>query len=101
MRLLSNKACSSNCHICGNGELSPNGAFFAGRCNSESDLGSGEDVCPWEDTNYCLKLKITFDPDLRRRTEFIENNLFDDEMLNNFPKQERDEMSRFLSQREC
>ena len=96
-----NKAHSSNCHICGNGELSPNGKFFAGQCKSESDLGDKQEVCPWENRNYCLKLKITFDPDLRRRTELIENNLFDDELLSNFPKQQRDEMSRFLAQREC
>ena len=87
------------CHICGNTELSSNKEFFAGKCDSEKDLGKHEDECPWDDNQYCLKLIITFGLEARRTTKFIESSFRDTSALNLIPEKQRDEMWKLLKKR--
>ena len=87
------------CHICGNTELSSNKEFFAGKCQSENDLGKHEDDCPWEDNQYCLKLKITFNLEVRRTTQFLENSFLNTASLSLIPQKQRDEIRKQLQKR--
>ena len=90
---------SMRCHICGNTELSSNKEFFAGKCESENDLGKHEDDCPWEDNQYCLKLKITFNLEVRRTTQFLENSFLNTASLSLIPQKQRDEIRKQLQKR--
>ena len=63
------------CRVCNNAEWSPNQQYYAGRCGKEFDQGNLETHCSVEGTQFCLKLKITFDPKVKRRTELLEKNL--------------------------
>ena len=91
---------SMKCHVCGNTELSSNKEFFAGKCDSESDLGSHENDCPWHDNQYCLKLKIIFNLDIDRwKMTFLEDSFRDNEVFKVIPEEERDEMRKHLQLR--
>ena len=90
---------SMRCHICRNTELSSNKEFFAGKCQSENDLGKHEDDCPWEDNQYCLKLKITFNLEVRRTTQFLENSFLNTASLSLIPQKQRDEIRKQLQKR--
>merc|ERR1719273_719136 len=72
---LSFKADGLKCRVCNNAEWSPNQQYYAGRCEKELDPGNLETHCSVEGTQFCLKLKITFDPKVKRRTELLEKNL--------------------------
>ena len=89
------------CRICGDAELSSNEEFYAGSCKGESDQGSRNESCFWEDNQYCLKLKITLSPVLKRRTELYEKTLLESDVLKHtFPKEQAEEMQNFLAARE-
>ena len=95
------KANSLKCRICKDAELSPNAEFFAGSCENPLDIGSHGENCKWEDNKYCLKLKITLSPDLKKKTELYERNLYDEDVLKKyFNKQEREGMQKLLAKRE-
>ena len=94
-------AYSIKCRICGTGELSDNGDYFAGPCTDESDLGNHEEPCPWKENNYCLKLKITLDPILKRKVQLMEETVSNEETLKILPKQTQDTLRRNLAKREC
>ena len=87
------------CHICGNTELSSNKEFFAGKCDNEGDLGKHENDCPWEDIHYCLKLKIEFSLENRKKTEFLENSLRDSDILKLIPQEDRNKMWKQMQKR--
>ena len=88
---------SMKCHICGNTELSSNREFFAGKCDSENDLGNHENDCPWHDNQYCLKLKIIFNLEIERlKMTFLEDSFRDSELFKSIPQEERDEMRKHL-----
>ena len=81
--------------------MSPNEEFYAGSCKGESDEGSRNESCTWEDNQYCLKLKITLSPALKRRTELYEKTLLESDVLKKtFSKKEAEEMQNFLAARE-
>ena len=63
------------CRICNNAEWSPNQQYYAGQCEDGFDPGNLETHCSMEETQFCLKLKITFDPEVKRRTRLLEKNL--------------------------
>ena len=63
------------CRVCNDAEWSPNQQYYAGRCGQEFDPGNLETHCSVEETQFCLKLKITFDPEVKRRTKLLEKNL--------------------------
>ena len=63
------------CRVCNNAEWSPNQQYYAGRCEDGFDPGNLETHCSMEETQFCLKLKITFDPEVKRRTKLLEKNL--------------------------
>ena len=88
------------CRICDNPELSPNNDFYAGRCDSESDYGSSQETCPFQNNQYCLKLKITLNEQLKRETDLYEKNFLNDELMKSvFTKKEREELKESLAAR--
>jgi len=85
------------CRICDDAELSPNNNYYAGHCNEESDFGTFEEKCPFEDSQYCLKLKTTFNSDLKRETDLYEKNFLNDELMKSvFTRKEREELKKSL-----
>ena len=82
------------CRICNNAEWSPNQQYYAGRCDDGFDPGNLETHCSMEETQFCLKLKITFDPEVKRRTRLLEKNL--ESVLS---ERDRDEILKVLKSR--
>ena len=81
--------------------MSPNGEFYAGLCEGESDIGNPDTSCALEENQYCLKLKITLSPELKQKTELYENTLSDFDLLKEtFSKEKAEEMQTFLAERE-
>ena len=88
------------CRICDEPELSPNNAYYAGRCDSESDYGSLQDTCPFENSQYCLKLTITLNEQLKRETDLYEKNFLNDQLMRSvFTQKEREELKESLAAR--
>ena len=88
------------CRICDEPELSPNNAFYAGRCDSESDYGNSHETCPFENSQYCLKLKITLNEQLKRETDLYEKNFLNDDLMRSvFTQKEREELKESLAAR--
>ena len=82
------------CQVCNNAEWSPNQQYYAGRCENEFDPGNLVTHCSMEETQFCLKLKITFDPEVKRRTRLLEKNL--ESVLS---ERDKDEMLKVLKSR--
>ena len=82
------------CRVCNNAEWSPNQQYYAGRCEDGFDPGNLETHCSMEQTQFCLKLKITFDPEVKRRTRLLEKNL--ESVLS---ERDRDEILKVLKSR--
>ena len=82
------------CRVCNDAEWSPNQQYYAGRCEKELDPGNLETHCSVEGTQFCLKLKITFDPEVKRRTKLLEKNL--ESVLS---ERDKDEMLKVLKSR--
>ena len=82
------------CRVCNDAEWSPNQQYYAGRCENGFDPENLETHCSMEETQFCLKLKITFDPDVKRRTRLLEKNL--ESVLS---ERDRDEILKVLKSR--
>ena len=82
------------CRVCNDAEWSPNQQYYAGRCEKEFDPGNLETNCSVEETQFCLKLRIIFDPEVKRRTELLEKNL--ESVLS---ERDKDEMLKVLKSR--
>ena len=95
-------ACGIKCRICDDPELSPNNNFYAGKCDDDSDFGSSQASCPFENSQYCLKLEITFDSELKLQTDLYEKNFLNDDLMKSiFTKKEREELKESLAARKC
>ena len=93
-------ACSLKCRVCENAELSANKEYYAGQCKNDINLRRLERVCPFEENQFCLKLKITFDPEVKRRTTLWEKNLSDNQLLGSVLSNEaQDEIQKILKSR--
>ena len=79
--------------------MSSNKEFFARKCNNEGDLGTHENDCPWDDNQYCLKLKIEFNLENRKKNEFLENSFRDSDILKLIPRNDRNKMWKELQKR--
>ena len=93
-------ACSLKCRVCENAELSSNKEYYAGQCKHDINLGRLERACPFKENQFCLKLKITFDPEVKRRTNLWEKNLSDNQLLGSvLSKEAQDEIQKILKSR--